>query len=72
MPFCSRCGVEVEPAVSACPLCERRIEPEEIISETVVKNYPDSVISTVASELKAVVEKKNHVWELLSMLKKKL
>jgi RNA polymerase subunit RPABC4/transcription elongation factor Spt4 len=67
MPFCSRCGVEVEPSVQECPLCQSQILEEEKFSEAFIRNYPDSVISSVADELKAVTGKKNHLWELLSI-----
>ncbi len=67
MPYCSRCGVEVESGINKCPLCQTVIQVgrKDIASE--FNNYPDSVIHSVVDDLKNVVEKKKYVWELVSI-----
>ena len=40
MPYCSRCGIEVEDHVLKCPLCNLKIQHFDKPPET-LKNFPD-------------------------------
>jgi len=68
MPFCSRCGVEVEADIRECPLCQRKIQGDDETDISKLKNYPDSVISAVVDDFRTVVKRKKYVWELLTIL----
>jgi hypothetical protein len=67
MPFCKRCGVEVESDKTHCPLCNTALEEldEESIEKT--KKFPDD--EQVASPKKERSEKRKRVlrWEILSV-----
>ncbi|MBD3193029.1 MAG: hypothetical protein GF308_20500 [Candidatus Heimdallarchaeota archaeon] len=43
MPYCSRCGVEVEPTVEKCPLCGTPIQQLEDEPPLFQKKYPDAL-----------------------------
>ncbi|MHA1435739.1 MAG: hypothetical protein ACTSO7_18015 [Candidatus Heimdallarchaeota archaeon] len=44
MPYCSRCGVEVEPNKEKCPLCDTKIQELEDEEEKYTSKYPEEVV----------------------------
>lgn len=44
MPYCSRCGVEVEPNKEKCPLCDTKIQELEDEEIEYTSKYPEEVI----------------------------
>jgi len=65
MPYCSRCGVEVDSDVESCPLCEAPIqrlgdgEPAE-------KRFPD--FESDDKPRMSVRERRKLIWEVISIL----
>ena len=51
MPYCSRCGVEVDEDVELCPLCGSAIQHFDVDGRPTFKPYPDSVIDPDAAPL---------------------
>jgi hypothetical protein len=51
MPYCSKCGVEVEESVERCPLCSAPIQRFDGSGSPVLKPYPDHVINPDAAPL---------------------
>lgn len=45
MPYCSKCGVEVDEAVETCPLCHAPIQHLDEGGRPVFKPYPDHIIN---------------------------
>ncbi|MHA1367890.1 MAG: hypothetical protein ACTSP5_15990 [Candidatus Heimdallarchaeota archaeon] len=43
MPYCSRCGVEVEPNKEKCPLCDTKIQELEDEEEEYTSKYPEEI-----------------------------
>ena len=68
MPYCSRCGVEVDPGVEKCPLCNTPIQKLEDISEIkVAKKYPDEPIEESSIKRRTEKEKRLFALEIVSI-----
>jgi hypothetical protein len=44
MPYCSRCGVEVEPNKKKCPLCDTKIQELGEEEQDYTSKYPEEVV----------------------------
>ena len=65
MPYCSRCGVEVEKSVTHCPLCQTEIQDiEEKPVES--KKYPDEE-PALPKKVRTNKEKRRLAWEVTSV-----
>jgi hypothetical protein len=65
MPYCPRCGVELEEKEKSCPLCDTPIilEPVDIQS-----SYPEDNIDTIKSEELPFSVKRKFAIEILSLV----
>jgi len=50
MPYCSKCGVEVDNFVEKCPLCGTPIQKFENLTQLPEKNYPEEHINISYNE----------------------
>jgi hypothetical protein len=68
MPYCSRCGVEVDVGVEECPLCFMRIQedPDKPVKEPVKKKYPDEHVEQPTKRILTPKEKRIRAWEIIS------
>ncbi|MBN2735761.1 MAG: hypothetical protein JXR70_02190 [Spirochaetales bacterium] len=66
MPYCSRCGVELDNDVSKCPLCET---PVQILSDRIppIKKYPDQPVHDPDSLKLSGKQLRLFIWEILTV-----
>ena len=69
MPYCSRCGVEVDVGVEKCPLCFMQIQkdPDKPIKEPVTKKYPDEPVEQPTKRVLTPREKQIRALEIISV-----
>ena len=80
MPYCSKCGVEVDEGVKNCPLCNLPIQyfteetkkpgkqmyPERTDQQLKGKTYPDEEIKQPGKRTLTLKEKRIRAWEIIS------
>jgi hypothetical protein len=66
MPYCSRCGVEVESFKTHCPLCQTEIQKLEDLVIEEKKKYPDEQV-TQPKRVRTKKQKRSLAWELFSV-----
>ncbi len=66
MPYCSRCGVEVDSEVKECPLCNAPIQKIEKEPEAVQKRFPD--FEPDGKPRMSERTRRNIAWEVISIL----
>ncbi len=69
MPYCSRCGVEVDFGVEECPLCFLPIQedPDRPVKEPVKKKYPDEPVEQPTKRILSPKEKRIRALEIISV-----
>ncbi len=69
MPYCSRCGVEVDFGIEECPLCFMKIQkdPDKPAKEPVKKKYPDEPVEQPTRRILTPKEKRIRAWEIVSV-----
>ncbi len=67
MPYCSKCGVEVEESVDTCPLCETPIQKMDKISKSGQKKYPEEPPKKRSVYKLSKERKRLLAWEIMSM-----
>ena len=66
--FCSRCGVEVEPHKTKCPLCGTSIQhAEEEEPTSYIKKYPDEPAVKTEKVGRTAKQKRRLIWEVISV-----
>ncbi len=68
MPYCSKCGVEVDIGIEKCPLCSLPIQqfPDEEQKQPSKKKYPDEPVEHPAKRILTPKEKRIRAWEIIS------
>jgi len=67
LPYCSRCGVEVDFGIDNCPLCSRPIQKFEDDEEIEYKKkYPDEPVIPPTKRVLTPKQQKLRIWEILS------
>ena len=67
MPYCSRCGVEVEANKTHCPLCNTELEELVEISIEKTKKFPDEEHIPLPKKIRIKERKKLLRWEVVSV-----
>jgi hypothetical protein len=68
MPYCSRCGVEVDEAVEACPLCRTPIQRFDSSPRTAADGpYPQRIIDPEDAYKLSKAERRHIAVEILSL-----
>ncbi|MHA1222111.1 MAG: DUF6320 domain-containing protein [Candidatus Heimdallarchaeaceae archaeon] len=67
MPYCSRCGVELDPGVESCPLCNTPIQKLDDEVEIPTKKYPDEQIIEPSKPQLTPKEKRRRAWETIGV-----
>ncbi|NPE08626.1 MAG: zinc ribbon domain-containing protein [Asgard group archaeon] len=65
--FCSRCGVEVEPHKTKCPLCGTSIQQTDEEPTDYVKKYPDEPAVKTEKIGRTTKQKRIFAWEVVSV-----
>ncbi len=67
MPYCSRCGVEVDFGIEECPLCSLPIQqfPDEDQKLPSKKKYPDEPVEHPTKRILTPKEKRFKAWEIV-------
>ena len=65
--FCSRCGVEVEPHKTKCPLCGTSIQHAEEEPTSYIKKYPDEPAVKTEKVGRTAKQKRRLIWEVISV-----
>ncbi|MHA1303757.1 MAG: DUF6320 domain-containing protein [Candidatus Heimdallarchaeaceae archaeon] len=67
MPYCSRCGVEVDPGIEKCPLCNTPIQKLDDEKVEYIKKYPDEPVIEKRIGKRTDKEKRQLALEILSV-----
>jgi hypothetical protein len=74
MPYCSRCGVEVEPTTETCPLCGtpiQKLDNDQETDQTAVpyqRKYPDKPAKKTPEQIeRSNKQKRLLAWEIVSI-----
>lgn len=67
MPYCSRCGVEVELDKTHCPLCNSLIEESDENSIEKMKKYPEEDQIPAPEKIRTEKQTRIRRWEILSV-----
>jgi hypothetical protein len=65
--FCSRCGVEVEPHKTKCPLCGTSIQQTDEEPTEYIKKYPDEPAIKTEKVGRTAKRKRILIWEVISV-----
>lgn len=68
MPYCPRCGVEVESNIVKCPLCNTPIQPLDEEKPDNKSKYPDDVPKVEQKPLKEKKKKRLLIFEITSVV----
>lgn len=68
MPYCSRCGVEVESNKQTCPLCNTPIQPLDEEKPEYKSKYPDDVPKDEQTKPRPKKKKRLLVFEITSVV----
>ena len=66
MPYCSKCGVEVETHQTHCPLCQTKIQEIEDLLIEDKKKYPDKQVLQ-PRKIRTRKQKRILAWEIMSV-----
>jgi hypothetical protein len=66
MPYCSKCGVEVETHKTHCPLCQTKIQEIENLVIEDKKKYPDQQVLR-PKKIRTKKQKRILAWEIISV-----
>lgn len=82
MPYCSKCGVEVNEGIEECPLCNlpiqyfpedtekkirKKVYPERTDQQVNGRSYPDEEIEQPGKRTLTKKEKKFKIWEIIGV-----
>jgi hypothetical protein len=68
MPYCSRCGVEVEANKDNCPLCGTAIQKLDEEPPKQEKKYPEEPVEKKVKAQRTAKEKRLLIWEIVSIV----
>jgi len=68
MPYCPRCGVEVESNKINCPLCNTPIQPLDEEKPDFESKYPDDVPKEEEKQPRTKKKKRNLIFEIMSIV----
>jgi uncharacterized membrane protein YvbJ len=67
MPYCSRCGIEVDDYVQICPLCRIPIQHTENDKDTGKRKFPFTHTKEIKDSLSRK-QKRHMTWGIISLL----
>ena len=68
MPYCSRCGVEVEPNKEKCPLCDTKIQELEDEEIEYSSKYPEVAVDEEERPQRTSKQIRKISWEIISIV----
>ena len=68
MPYCSRCGVEVEPNKEKCPLCDTKIQLLEDEEEEYTSKYPEEIAEDETLPKRTSKQRRIISFEIISII----
>ena len=67
VPYCSKCGVEVNLGIINCPLCTKPIQKFDEEKITIQEKYPDEPVLEPDKRPMSVRQKQLRAWEILGV-----